>query len=423
MMNYEEKDLKRGRLMYIFEAALEHLIALLVAGSFLATLTKSLGMSDSLTGVLSSVISLGCLFQLMSLSVKKTRVKKLVVCLSALNQILFMLLYVIPLSGAGKQVKIAAFVVMIFSAYFIYNFVHPKKINWLMSLVEDGHRGTFTANKEIVSLVIGIVFSFVMGAVSDHFAEKGQIHTAFAICAAVMFVLMVLHTLTMVLTVEKEIPCKKAAKGFSVIDSLKNKNILGVTVVFVLYNISNYASVPFYGTYKINELGFDLKLVSAIVICGSGVRVLVSKFWGRYADRESFAAMLEKCLIFLALGQVCAAMAVPSNGLVMFILYYAFHGVAMGGINSALVNLIFDYVEPEKRSNSLAITQAASGLVGFLTTLCMSPLVAAIQANGNKILGIPLYAQQVVTVISLVFTIFAIIYTRAVLIKKKKATQ
>ena len=66
-MNYEEKDLKRVRLMYIFEAALEHLIALLVAGSFLATLTKSLGMSDSLTGVLSSVISLGCLFQLMSL--------------------------------------------------------------------------------------------------------------------------------------------------------------------------------------------------------------------------------------------------------------------------------------------------------------------------------------------------------------------
>ena len=50
--------------MYIFEAALEYLISILVPGSFLATITKELGISDSLTGILSSVISLGCLFQL-----------------------------------------------------------------------------------------------------------------------------------------------------------------------------------------------------------------------------------------------------------------------------------------------------------------------------------------------------------------------
>ncbi len=48
--------------MYILEAALEYLISILVVGSFLATLTKELGMSDGLTGILSSVISLGCLF-------------------------------------------------------------------------------------------------------------------------------------------------------------------------------------------------------------------------------------------------------------------------------------------------------------------------------------------------------------------------
>lgn len=45
------KDLKRGQLMYLFEAALEYLISILVASSFLATLTKELGFSDSLTGI------------------------------------------------------------------------------------------------------------------------------------------------------------------------------------------------------------------------------------------------------------------------------------------------------------------------------------------------------------------------------------
>ena len=46
----------KGQTLYIFEAALEYLVAILCAGSFLATLTGSLGMSDSLTGIVSSFI-------------------------------------------------------------------------------------------------------------------------------------------------------------------------------------------------------------------------------------------------------------------------------------------------------------------------------------------------------------------------------
>lgn len=58
----QEKILKRSRIMYILEAAIEYFISILVASSYLATLTKELGFSDSLTGILSWVISLGCFF-------------------------------------------------------------------------------------------------------------------------------------------------------------------------------------------------------------------------------------------------------------------------------------------------------------------------------------------------------------------------
>ena len=90
----------------------------------------------------------------------------------------------------------------------------------------------------------------------------------------------------------------------------------------------------------------------------------------------------------------------------------------MGGINSALINLIFDYVAPEKRADSLAVTQAVSGLTGFLTTLCISPLINLIQKNGNTVFGVPLYAQQLVTIISLAFTVLAILFVRFVIMKK-----
>ena len=85
---------KRSRLLYHAEAALEYLVALTVSGSFLAYLTASLGISDSLTGIISSIISLGCLFQLCSLFVRKKRFKSFVIWASMLNQLSFMMLYV-----------------------------------------------------------------------------------------------------------------------------------------------------------------------------------------------------------------------------------------------------------------------------------------------------------------------------------------
>lgn len=414
------KSMKRSRLMYIFEAALEYFISILVAGSYLATLTKELGFSDSLTGILSSVISLGCLFQLLSLSLRRKRVKFFVIIFSILNQLLFMLLYVIPLTCLQKQTKIVLFVILIFSAYIIYNIVHPKKINWLMSLVDDKNRGNFTANKEIVSLVSGMIFTFLMGTVIDYYSETGRIRLAFTFSAIVIFILMVLHSLTLIFSVEKEIP-QNPKKNFleTFFELVKNKNVITVTVIFILYYISTYISTPFYGTYQIGELGLNLKFVSAIVMCGSISRIFVSKFWGKYADKKTFAVMIEKCFIFLGLSQLCVIFAVPSTGKIMFILYNILHGIALGGINSALINLIFDYVPIEKRADSLAITQAFAGFTGFLTTLCISPLVSYIQNNGNKIFGLTLYAQQFVTILALLFTVIAIFYIRYVFIRKK----
>lgn len=421
-MNITDSALvKRTQWLYIWQAALEYLISILVAGSYLATLTRELGFSDSLTGILSSVISLGSLFQLMAVTLHRRRVKGFVVTFSILNQLLFMLLYVIPLTGLGQQTKIVLFVVFIVGAYMLYNFAHPKKINWLMSLVDDHHRGSFTANKEIVSLLTGMGFSFLMGAVTDHFAEIGQIRTAFILSAGVIFVLMVLHSVCLLRTGEQEMPetpkkslCKNIAEIF------RNKAILQVTVVFVIYYIAKSISVPFFGTYQINELGFNLKYVSALSVFSSAARILVSKFMGRYADKKSFAAMIEKCFLIMALGHLCVICAVPENGKIMFALYYLFQGIAMGGVNSALVNLVFDYVPYEKRSDSLAVCQAAAGLVGFLATLCISPLVSHIQASGNVFLGIPIYAQQAVTVVSFTLLLLAALFVRTVLIRRKK---
>lgn len=64
--------------------------------------------------------------------------------------------------------------------------------------------------------------------------------------------------------------------------------------------------------------------------------------------KKSFVLMIEKGFIFLGVSQICVIFAVPAPGKMMFILYNILYGIALGGISSALINLVFDYVPIER---------------------------------------------------------------------------
>ncbi len=421
-MDKNSKAFRVSRGMYIGEAAFEYLIALLVQGTFLARLTESLGFSDSLTGIISSFTTLGFLFQLLSILIRRRRVKRLVVGISIANQILFTLLYVVPVTPLPSGAKAAAFIVCLFAAYIIYYLANPKKMNWLMSLVEDGKRGRFTANKEIVSLLSGIIFTYAMGEMSDYFKAKGELSTAFILTAVIMVVITVLHTITMLFSVEPEMEEKSERRDLlgSMASLIKDRNVQKIVGIYVIWYLASSLSTHFYGTYMNGELKFSLAFASILSSAGSVLRILVSRPMGRYADKHSFAAAMRICFAAAAVCFVCVAFATPSTGKVMFLLYYLFHSFAMAGINGGLTNLIFDYMPPEKRADSLAVCQSIAGIVGFLTTLAASALVARIQNNGNTFLSMHVYAQQVVSVFSAILCVAAVIYVSKVFLKKKE---
>ena len=402
---------KVAQISFICQAALEYLISIIVSGSFLATIAKALGMTDSLTGVISSFISLGCLFQLVSLFLHPKREKTFIVIMSILNQLLFAALYVIPLANGSLPTKRAMFVMAIFGAYIIYYIAHPKKFTWLMSNIEDEHRGTFTANKEIISLITGIIFQYAMSAVIDRFIESGNTQTAFIISAVVISVTMLLHTVCLVITPSNDHEAHKVdmLKAFSAISG--NKKVLKACLINVIYYIANYISLPFFSVYYINTLGFSLT-----TILSSISRIFASRFLGKYADKKGFAALLEKCFIICGISILCFAFAAPNTNkaltFIPIILYTLLHGISMGGINSGLSNIIFDYAPKHARSDALALSQAISGLVGFLATLAVSPLVGFIQDNGNTLFGIPIYAQQLLAIISAIMFLFLSLYIK-----------
>ena len=424
-MNKSGDVYRSSRLLYIAEAALEYFVSIMVTGAFLAKITSEIGMPDTLTGILSSFVSLGCGFQIIAIFLANKRpVKRWVTILHSVNQLAFALIYIIPFVEVPQTAKIALFVALLLTGHIVNNVVNAPKINWFMSLVDDHRRGRFTANKEMVSLVGGMIFSFAMGAVIDNFEAAGNLNGAFIVCGLTLFFLMLLHSATLVFSKEKPVEKTEKISTKRLIGALiTDKDLLKVIMVSVLWNVVTYTATPFYGTYQVKELGFSMTFVSVLAAAYAVARTIFSFPLGKFADKHSFADMLNICFVIMLVAFGVNVFTVPQNGKVFYTVYYMLNAIGMAGINSATVNLIYDYVGKDKRTGALALKSTLAGFAGFFTTLAVSPLVSLIQTNGNRFLGLDVYAQQVVSALACILLIGLIIYHNLVVkkIKSKNA--
>ena len=141
---------------------------------------------------------------------------------------------------------------------------------------------------------------------------------------------------------------------------------------------------------------------------------------GRFADKYSFAKMLNICFIIVLVGFSINIFTVPSNGKIFYTAFYVLYAIAMAGINSSMINLIYDYVDKERRIGALALNGTLSGFAGFFATLAVTPLVSYIQNNGNRLFGINMYAQQALSALAVVLVAVLIIYLNLVVRKIDK---
>ena len=376
------------------EAALAHLISIMISGVYLARITTALGFSDSLTGVISSFLSLGCLMQMAAVVLfKKMRSPRrmCVVCFS-IDELMYAIAFLTPALNVAPAIKTAISLVCFMGATMVGNVMRATKTDWTLSMIDDRVRGRFTAKNEMISLLSGMLFNYLLGAMVDSFDASGNGRLVHIVGFGIMIGLSIFRTLSIAAvedrpcTPRKNVKLKETLKGL-----LGEKAVRRMVLVCVLWHVASSCAVPFYGAYQLNELGFSMKFVSVLSIIYSVVRIAFSHMLGKYADKKSFAHMSFICFLIVGAGFLINVFTVPGNGKILFTAYYCLYAIAMGGINGALTNLVFENVKGENRRDALAIN---GGIAGFATTCLMSPVVARIQGNGNMLFGIPMYAAQ-----------------------------
>lgn len=416
---------KHSRTAYIFEAAFEYFITIIISGAYLANLLTRTGISDSLAGVLSSFVSLACSAQFFSVLFIRTvkPVKRWVTLITMLKLLLFVGLYCVPVMQVSQSIKTLLVILFLLGGQLVANIAAPFKTNWLMSLVDSKHRGLFTATKEQISLVGGMLFSYLMGAVSDYYNNLGNADMAFKVCRITLLILGLFHLITLLAAKEPErgvAHAKATSLSESISCTFGNTTVRKLILLNVLWSGFTWFSRSYFGTYEIKELGFSLTYVSLITMVSSLARILVSRYFGKLADKTSWANMMTICFGIAAVGFFVQTFTAPENGKVFFLIYSILYSLSLAGINGGLINIVFDYVDEADRTAVLGVKTAIGGVCGFLASILGGKLLDIIQTNGNSFLGHKIYAQQVLSFITFLGILLILVYMKQTVLKLRR---
>lgn len=427
MDKFNSPEYVRSRRFYTIQCAVEYFVSLLVLDAFLAKLLTSIGISDSLTGIISSFVSLAFgiqIFTIFMIKIKMSR-KRMVIIFDVSSMLFFACLFLVPFLPFGKTVKTILAMLFILLGYGCYYLILSIYYKWGNSYVEPTKRASFTANKEIISLFSGMIFTLVVGYVIDKFEGLNNLNGGFLFIASTILILAVCNIICLSLIKKDDEsehlsdaePIKLVIKNL-----FSNKNYRNVILLSVLWYCACYSSAGFMGVFKTNDLQISVLLIQIINIAGNFARMLCSKPIGKYSDKTTYAKGFKLGLIIISTSFFVNIFTTNSTWF-LIIIFTLLYNSGMAGVSANSFNMVYSYVDEKYITQAMAIKNCISGFCGFFVSLIAGKILSLVQANGNMVFGIHMYGQQLLCAISFVISVITIIFVKRVIEKQKVIVQ
>jgi len=417
----KNKD-KTTRIAFIVEEGFNYFMTLFVTGTLLGYLLDTIGFSDALQGIISTVSTFACGAQLFALFLNGRRKKGIVVIGTFINELAFALVYLLPIFNFSASLKTVFLLAFLIVGHIVSNAVTPSRLTWLMTSVPLESRGSFTAIKEMISLAGGIAVSLSFGRIADVFRSTDGMPTRpyYIICALALFLMAIIRTASLAVSSEKPLTEEKTEIRKIITKIAKNKVFIKVVGVGIIWNVASAFLASFLASYLREELAFSFTVIAVISTVSSISRIIMSPIFGRLADKYSFASSMTLAFGCAAFSFLAIVFTSPGTRW-LYVLYSSVYGFSQAGINSGVINLIYDYVEPSDRAVAMGVKNALGGIVAFFVAVGAGLILSSIQAaDGIVIFGTNLYAQQFLAIIAFAITLLLIAYMRLVIAPIKK---
>lgn len=422
MINYDSAEYKRSRAAYMAQCAFEYFISILVADAFLAKLLSSIGINDSLIGIISSFISMAFIFQLISifLMMRKINVKKMIITCDTVSIMFFMLLYLVPFIPVGVGIKTAIVTVGVLAAYFMKYLIYSMCYKWANSYVEPQKRARYSATKEIISLLSGIVFTAAAGYAIDKYESLGNLNGGFLFLAAAILILNICNFVSLMMIGGKSETAEEEPVALADVmkNTVGNRSFRNVIIMTVMWNVAQYFTIGFLGIFKTKDLMISVFAVQVINMIANFARMAVSRPFGKYSDKKSYAKGFNLAMMMAAAAFFINIFTTNATWY-LIIAYTVLYNCSLAGSNQNSFNITYSYVKSEYITQAMAIKNSIGGVCGFLASVLGGKILAVVQANNNMIFGIHIYGQQLLSAVSCVITLAVVVFIHKVIEKQK----
>ena len=349
---FESPEYRRSRNAYTAQCAFEYFVVILVSDAFLAKLLKQIGLDDASVGIIASFVSFSFLFQLVSILLMQRvkNVKRTALIADTVSQALFLGEHgVFHTGGFGPARPVAGIVhvgvevlevqVVVLLGYAFKYAVSSIVFRWANSYVDPKARRTFSAVKEMISLLSGIVFTLAVGFVFDRFEAGGNLRGGFLVLAGTILLLNVCNFTCLCLIAKPEAVGEEHRPLGEVMRSIfGNRAFLHILVLACLWDAARYISVGFLGTYKTEDLALTVGTVQVVNMAANLCRFAVSKPFGRFSDRTSYAHGFRLALLIAAGAFAVGCVTAPATRW-FIVLYAVLYNVSLAGSNQNGFNL------------------------------------------------------------------------------------
>lgn len=406
-----ERDLQKGRNLFMVEAVLGSWVSTAIGGTYLAGFLNMLGASDSLSGVMLTLPSFAALIQLITpyLLARIRSQKLLLIAEYTASRLCFALMMLLPLLFGTSWVVLAICCVCWCIGLLLSSLHESANGLWFSCIVPLKIRGSYCGKKDALNYVANALAGYAIGIVLDYFEVANALAIGFFVVGVISLVFGVFDTWSMleVGSVNSEQSADSINLGSLWKRSFGTKQFRKLIGSCFLQNCISCIAVAYISIYVITGLEVSYAFISVMTLLSVGIKAFFAPFWGKFANKTSFRASLCVSNAVVVLSLVCWMLTVKENVSWMYPISMALLCAGQSGTGLSFFGYRLDMAPPEEQGLFISFASAVSGVIGFVLSLIVSAFVAV---SGNLRIQLGFVEFGNVQVLFLVSTLIGVFY-------------
>ena len=354
----------------------------LTGGAFLVAYALQLGATHTQIGLLAAIPTLANVFQLVSIRlIERWRNRRRVVVLSLLvGRTGLLVIALIPFLSLRAPIYWLIAVTLLMQS--LAAIATGCWSSWMRDLVPTNQLGTFFSRRLRWSQLVGAVLSLVVAFALDYSRQYYPNQEVYAY--ALLFLLGGSVGYVGVLLLAKTPEPRPAVSAVRLGAMLRLpfyyppfRNLIWYSG---LWNFATNLAAPFFTVYLLQRLGYPVSTVVILTVISQLATVLSLRWWGTYADRYSYKAILGICsplyLVGLAAWPFTTLPDAHSLTFPLLVVIHLVMGVAAGGTSLAASSIGLKIAPQEQSVVYLSTISVTNAL-----TAGVAPLIGGVLAD------------------------------------------